>query len=188
MTAQISEILHYEGKTYHLATEPLQPLLDLLGDDIYKLSDEVDESEAGKGGICSACWRGYIGTWEITDDKLYIIGIKSYPGENKVFTMKHLFQGKEKVLARWYSGEIRIPYRKMLQYEHMGYMSIYEKDLFLEFRDGVMVCKREVDNTKTFNPEDPHGWNKISMNLLKYNTERLRKTDPQGKDEKSPEE
>jgi hypothetical protein len=32
----------------------------------------------------------------------------------------------------------------------MGYMSIYEKDLFLEFKKGVLLNKREVDNTKTF--------------------------------------
>jgi hypothetical protein len=51
----------------------------------------------------------------------------------------------------------------MLHYEHMGYMSIFEKDLFLEFNKGILVATREVDNTKTFDPEDPMGCNKLKI-------------------------
>lgn len=162
MTAQFREILHYEGKTYHLATEPLKPLLEIIGDDLYKSSGGEKTSESDELMRSTACWRGYVGEWEIKNDKLYMIGIKGYPDVNKVFTMEHLFPGQEKVFARWFSGEIRIPHGKLLHYEHMGYMSIYEKELFLEFKDGVLFSKREVDNTKTFDPENPYRFGKIS--------------------------
>ena len=152
MTAQMREILHYNGKTYYLATEPLQPLLDIIGD------EEPTSSEVVM--LSTDCWRGYVGTWEIVHEKLYLIGLKGYPGENKRFTMQNLFPDQKKVFAGWYSGEIKIPHGKMLHYEHLGYASIFERDVFLEFKNGVLTGSREIDNTKTFDPDDPVGWKK----------------------------
>lgn len=63
----------------------------------------------------------------------------------------------------------------MLHYEHMGYMSIFEKDLFLKFKKGVLIGNREVDNTKTFDPNDPMGWNEIQDNLIKAFYDNLNK-------------
>jgi hypothetical protein len=178
MTAQIREILSYNGNTYHLATEPLQPLLDILGDK--KPSSEVEV------WVSSCCWRGYIGTWEIVEDKLFLIQLKGNPEENEEFNMDSLFPNQNKVFAAWYTGEIKIPYGKLLHYEHMGYMSIYEKDLFLEFNKGILVATREVDNTKTFDPKDPLGWDKIARDLYEYNLKNLKKGKPSSPDGKLP--
>ena len=41
--------------------------------------------------------------------------------------------------GKWYTGE-------MLRYVHMGYASVYETDIFLEFEKGVLINKRVVDN------------------------------------------
>ncbi len=42
----------------------------------------------------------------------------------------------------------------------------YLKEIcFFEFDKGNLVAKREVDNTKDFNPEDPVGWGKIEKSL-----------------------
>jgi hypothetical protein len=76
-----------------------------------------------------------------------------------------IFPNQKKVFAEWFSGEIKIPQGKMLHYEHMGYISIFEKDLFLEFKKGVLYNKREVDNSKTFDPDDPTG---IKLLLCDY--------------------
>jgi len=35
---------------------------------------------------------------------------------------------------------------KELEYVHMGYGSIYERDLFLKFEKGKLIGKRVVDN------------------------------------------
>jgi hypothetical protein len=129
----------------------------------------VDEEPSSSEVVMAStsCWRGYIGTWEIVEDKLYLIELKGYPGNNKRFTMNSLFPNQERVYAEWYSGEIKIPQGKMLHYEHMGYMSLFEKDLFLEFNKGMLVGSREVDNTKTFDPKDPYGMKEFAEGMAK---------------------
>jgi hypothetical protein len=156
MTAQMGEILYYKGKIFYLTTEPLQPLLNILGDDIEKIGGE--DSSPSEIMMSTACRRGYIGTWEIVEDKLFLKDLKGYPEENKKYTMNNLFPNQKEVFAKWFTGEIKMPQGKMLHYEHLGYCSIFEKDLFLGFKKGELVNKREVDNTKTFDPEDPMGW------------------------------
>jgi hypothetical protein len=59
MTAQVREILYYNGKTYYLATEPLKPLLDIIGDD--DIDDEEPSSEIVM--LSTSCYRCYVGTW-----------------------------------------------------------------------------------------------------------------------------
>ena len=48
----------------------------------------------------------------------------------------------DRVFAHWYSGTIRIPQGKLLNYVHMGYGSTYERDLFLEIEKGVIKNTR----------------------------------------------
>ena len=66
-----------------------------------------------------------------------------------------IFPNQKKVFAEWFTGEIKIPQGKMLHYEHMGYMSIFEKDLFLEFKKGILTGKSEVNNTENIDLDDP---------------------------------
>ncbi len=120
MTAQIREILYYNGEKYFLSSEPLKPLLEIIGDNPFP-----------KPIVCStACWRGYVETWEIFEDKFFLVGLKGCPEENKELSLDNLFPNQDKVFAEWFTGEIIIPQGKMLHYEHMGYMSIFERDLF----------------------------------------------------------
>lgn len=48
-------------------------------------------------------------------------------------------------------GEIRIRQGEMLEYVHMGYESVFEKDLYLKFENGVLVDERVVDNRSKHN-------------------------------------
>jgi protein gp37 len=47
------------------------------------------------------------------------------------------------------------------------------------------VRRREVDNTKTFNPDDPLGWNQLAKNLYEYNLKNLKKDKPSNPEEES---
>ncbi|UZJ65249.1 hypothetical protein OKW96_03110 [Sphingobacterium sp. KU25419] len=61
MTAQSSEVFIYQGRTYSDAyTEPLSK---------YLYDNNLSKEFVG---ISSACWRGYTGTWEIINGKLYL--------------------------------------------------------------------------------------------------------------------
>lgn len=138
MTAQFREVLFYKGEKMGMAEEPLRPYLNTR-DDI-KLSSN-----------CSACWRAYIGNWEIKDDKLYLVELKFGFNADEILEMNDIFPGQDKVFADWYSGEIQIPTGELLEYVHMGYASIYEKDIFLVFINGKLVNEYEIDNRDAHN-------------------------------------
>jgi len=58
-----------------------------------------------------------------------------------------LFPGFEKrVFAHWYSGTLRVRDGQMLNYRHMGYMSVFERELLIEVEHGVVTGERIKDN------------------------------------------
>jgi hypothetical protein len=87
-----------------------------------------------------------LGFWELRDKKLFIV--KLIVTKDKQVDLNYLFPGQNEVFADWFSGEIRIPQGEMLKYVHMGYQSIFEKDLFLKFKKGVLIDERVIDNRK----------------------------------------
>lgn len=133
MTAQIGEKLIYNGVETWMAAEPLNQYL--------KNRKDLKFEE-----MMSACWRGYFGEWEIIDDKLYLIGFDAYV-EGKKVDLNFLFPGQDRVFADWFTGQIRIPYGELMEYVHMDYCSIYEKDIILTVVEGVVTEKIIIDNT-----------------------------------------
>ena len=131
MTAQVSETLWYEGKEHAMCSEPLSDYFDLSGK--RPKFAEMDTS----------CWRGYVGEWEIRDERLYLIGLEARLVNGEEAKLESIFPGfPDRVFAHWYSGTIRIPEGKLLDYVHMGYESVFERDVFMTFEKGVLVDKR----------------------------------------------
>jgi hypothetical protein len=58
-----------------------------------------------------AHWRGYTGSWEIRDQRLYLIGLKGNILENEkpkaVDGMALLFPAQQEVFGDWYSGRFQ---------------------------------------------------------------------------------
>lgn len=131
MTAQFYEKLLYNGEEFFMAAVPFRN---------YLKNNNITIPDAD----CTACWRGYVGKWEIVNDKLFLISLNVLG--NRSITLNSYFPGKTKVFADWYSGEIRIPIGELLEYEHHGFGSIYEKDLFFVIENGTLVKQYEVDN------------------------------------------
>lgn len=133
MTAQIAEVLHMNGEVHSLCAHPLAPYFELAG-----ITSPFDDFR------CTALRRGYVGTWEITQGRLYLIGLKGWrAGSDDDCDMETLFPGfPERVFAHWFTGELRIPQGGLLEYQHMGYRSRYERDLFITVRDGVIASER----------------------------------------------
>lgn len=136
MTAQFREKLIYNGEEYGMAAEPLYPYLES--------KDIKFESTS------TACWRGYYGTWEIRNNKLFLVDLVAFTEEHKDVRFDYLFHRQNEVFADWVTEEIRIPRGEMLQYIHMGYASIHEEDLFLNIQDGILINSRIVDNRSKF--------------------------------------
>jgi len=137
MTAQIREILIYKGKRNGLYTEPLKEYL--------KKRENVKFIFKS-----TAMWRGYVCKWEIKNNKLYLIWLLGFIEGNKQVDLSYLFPNKKEVFADWYTGELQIPLGEILKRINLGYESKYEKDLFLKFKDGVLISEREIDNREEF--------------------------------------
>jgi hypothetical protein len=143
MTAQVSEKLFYEGKSIFLFSEPLA---------LYLMQNQIRFTSPH-----TANWRGYVGTWEIIEtegvERLYLVGIEAHKDYETILTLPDLFPGFDKVFAHWFTGELRCPQGDLVEYVHMGYASTYEYELFLEFKQGVLVHKYAIHNKPIEKPE-----------------------------------
>jgi len=74
-----------------------------------------------------------------------------------------LLPNEDCVFADWFTGEIRLPYGEQLEYINQGYASIYEKDLILEIKKGLLVNTQEIDNHERYTKyKEDKDWTRIS--------------------------
>lgn len=138
MTAQIVEQLRYQEEDLPMFSNPLE-LYFVLG------GNRPDFQSTS-----TALWRGYVGNWEIIDDRLYLVKLQGILGDGSEVELSNVFPGfSDRVFAHWFSGKIRIPRGRQVEYVHMGYGSQYEQDLFLEFKKGVLVNHELIDHGKS---------------------------------------
>ncbi len=149
MTAQASELLIHQGQELSLCETPL--------DDYLASSGRHIEFEA----TSTALWRGYVGTWEIINNRLYLVALSScmlVDNKHTDVALQDVFpQYPEGLFAHWYSGELRCPRGKLLNYVHGGYMSTYEEDLFINVQIGIVTGERVVVNGKA-QEDAPQGY------------------------------
>lgn len=149
MTAQAAEKLIYQGETLDLCSEPLahfpgmpdQPWVERIS--------------------CTVLLRGYIGTWAIEADRLYLQHLQKSSGEEDESVnvgIEHYFPGyPDGVFAHWYTGELRCCLGERLIYRHGGLGGgTYEQDLFLRIERGVFQGDRLVRNGYPARPSLPN--------------------------------
>lgn len=144
-TGQVPDYLVYKGDTLAIFSNPLEKYFEQTGK--RELIDFV-------GCGSTACWRGYKAIWELKGDKLYLVQITSCHNscglEIKNADLKKMF-GTETVFANWFTGKIIVPQGERVQYIHMGYASIYEKELHISFKDGIKTNEKTISNEKIAN-------------------------------------
>lgn len=146
-TAQAPDRLIYKGDTISIYANPLEQLYQ---------KDSLRPNFFGKKDDCglTSCWRGYQAEWTIIDDEIYLTGIFSCCyDENKIKANLNLLFGDKcfnnKVKADWVTGDFISPQGKLLYYVHMGYGSIYEKEVEFQFKNGKLVGTKTYDNSKS---------------------------------------
>lgn len=131
MTAQIGEKLIDKGRIRTLCSQPLEVYFALGGD------------RPDWAFTCTALWRGYVGTWEIRDGRLYLVGVSGSLQDGRQATLETLFPGfPERVFAHWYTGILRVPEGTCLQYVHFAFESVYERDRLIDVEQGVVLGTR----------------------------------------------
>lgn len=133
MTAQIPEILRYRGQNLNLCA-------DILWSYLIRLPKSRRPVFAPS---TTACHRGYVGTWEIRENQLYLVALEGeLEGahglvEATLATALPWLKGPLK--ATWFSDRARCPEGRLLSYVHAGFASDYERDRYLEFDHGHLV-------------------------------------------------
>ncbi len=140
-TAQHPDYLVYQGETFPMFSNPLESFFD----------EKNPRPNHLFPFLSTACWRGYIATWKIEDRQLYLIKLRDCAptSEAQEIPLSSVFPGqKGPIKADWYSGTLQIPQGKQLLYVHMGYGSVYEKELSLTIESGKVVREQVIDNTR----------------------------------------
>lgn len=130
-TEQTPDLLILKSDTIYIDQFPLEVLLKQ--DSI--IAKRLDDNDC----LSTDCWRQYIGIWKIENDRLFLIGLKdccdykNIPLDN-VFSESEILNGK--VLANWYSKNIKAGFGKWLAFDEDKWESIYEKSIELEIVNG----------------------------------------------------
>jgi len=123
---QDNDVLKYSGETFLI---PVFPLEDYSPK--FHLQIEPYVNTTGN-------YRGYVATWEVSGDKLYLVDIRGWLRDSlrpqRKATLELLFPSKVKagrVFAEWFSGKIFSPgyrwgatYKKDLQERHEAEASL----------------------------------------------------------------
>ncbi|TRX66318.1 hypothetical protein [Carboxylicivirga sp. M1479] len=134
-THQIPDYLVIETDTFELFSNPLTAYFN------FKNEKKINEHHIKS--LHSACWRGYIATWQLENDSLFLIKIEGKNANNEAisYDLKKEF-GNTKVYAEWFTGTLISPRGNRLQYHNMAYASVYEKEMQYHVWNGKV--KKEV--------------------------------------------
>ncbi|MEI6754070.1 MAG: hypothetical protein WCK78_13010 [Paludibacter sp.] len=138
MTAQIRDKIFFNGEMLSLASEPLEFWLN------------TNKTDKIRRSVYGSCWRGYVAIWKIVDNKLYLIGIDSNPLDFQKIKSKYkrvesenlmetVFPQQSEVFASWFNGVLKIQKGELIEYVHMGYESVYETEICIQFANGVII-------------------------------------------------
>jgi hypothetical protein len=135
MTAQESDKIFIKGVQYSLFSNPLE--------DYWTEQNPRPPMKFPS----TSCYRGYVATWEIIHDGLYLIDVEFYTphGTAGIEYVFPLMKGK-KIKAVWYTGELRIPLGDCIDYVHRDYDSIYESDWLISIVKGNVISKQYKAN------------------------------------------
>ncbi len=140
-TQQISEGFIVDGKEHDISGKPLELLFK---------SEEIP-ALIGAEGMCSANWRGYVGTWELIESELYLrkLVIDPCSDPTEVSPVKLFGEVKYPVKAKWFTGPINVPLSDRVYIEnkdengareHIGYE--YQAIVY-EFANGNLISHSE---------------------------------------------
>jgi hypothetical protein len=149
MTAQCHENLILNGEETSMAFCP--PLPENHPRIVELSNEEANKKEIDPIIFSTACWRQYIGTWMVEDEKFYLVSLL---GRYKIV-------GDEPILADWFIGVLRIPKGELLHYVHMGFGSVYEQEIHIKIEQGIVTASRITDNRN----KDFSEWNLSMKNL-----------------------
>ena len=135
-TEQSGDKLIFKSDTMYIYNYPLDSLIKTVP----PLEKKIINYSYIRCGS-SDCWRGYIGTWVIQNDKLYLIKLTN-GCEDYTFNLEKLFNRKTengRIFADWFSSEIKTEYdfKEILINGFTRYVP--RKQLIAKIKDGTIT-------------------------------------------------
>jgi hypothetical protein len=101
-TPQREDNIIIHGDTLSLTSTPLEEIIGEKADSLRRFLEPLQR-------INTSCTKGYLATWKLENDHLYLIDLKSCLDWtpiplNRIFSLRP----GEKVLAEWYTGSLNI--------------------------------------------------------------------------------
>ncbi len=141
-TAQKPDHLIIGDQEYSLHVNPLE-----------KLFNENEGLRPESQVLSTANWRGYIATFTIENNKLYISELTvSVPTEEIEFDLVQtsvldtVFPNITERWLDWYSGILVIPQGRRVGYVHLSYASAYEQYLLIRINGGIVQETKQMNN------------------------------------------
>lgn len=139
MSEQIPEKLRIGDLESWMDETPLEFWLVLAGDFVPR-----EFATAYSTG----CHRGYIGTWELVDNRLYLVELVAEPDINNVSIEKFFPGWSDRVFAHWYTGTLMVDYPHLLQDEYSGAVEIVYQSVSINIERGVVVSDERMKNIR----------------------------------------
>lgn len=165
-TGQFPDYLIENEDTFLLFSNPLE---QYLNDKASRTINGIDLTMTS-----TACWRGYVATWKIQNDSLFLIEIKRRKNKTnqmtyEKFDLKSEF-GKKIVFAEWFTGNIYSPRGNELQSSDLGYMSIYEKEKHFKLKNGIVKTRKQRNNlvykTNRLYPAEKYLYDTLTRSII----------------------
>ncbi len=141
-TDQVRELIVVDGRYQKLDqfVEPLKPWLSGLPERPWR--NEI---------LSTNCWRGYMATWLLENDRLFLLAIHRQ-GSGKVrwveVPLAPIFGEAHPVPADWYTGSFAVPLGSVVSRLRWNRFTIHPKTLHVEIVKG-RVTKRRVHDNRT---------------------------------------
>ena len=95
----------------------------------------------------TAVSRGYVASWEYVDKRLYLVGLRGWIEGYRQVSQDYLFPDfPNRVFAHWVNGQLRAVDGELLHYEHSGFQSVYERDVYFTVNDGLLNSVEIIEN------------------------------------------
>lgn len=141
MTVQVPEELTFNGVRSEMRSIPVLPPLHPRIQEMPSIpSKDMDEAVLSS----SACWRGYIGSWEIQEGKLFLRGLRG----------RYALLGEEPLWAEWYSGTLQFREADADGGRPEADCILDGEEREIVVRDGVVVATRAADVPASRSDED----------------------------------
>jgi hypothetical protein len=127
MTDRSYTPIHYEGQQYFMCTQAVQDGFKQIRSNFQPASADGES--------------GYRATWEIVDNRLYLIALKVELTDGRVEALAALTpESRDLYFASWFTGTICIPLGNILLRRRYTFCSnTWESELLIEIKKGVVV-------------------------------------------------